>query len=337
MKQTLKIVIPMAGWGTRMRPHTWSKPKPLVGVAGKPSFDHLMDMFQTIPVNFEIEYVFIISPFLGEQIPLYVQKHYPSIKANYIVQEEMKGQSHTIWLSRHLIKGPTIVIFSDTLLETDFSFLSNFQLDGAAWVKPVPDPRRFGVAMVDADQGIQKLIEKPTDLKNNLVVVGCYFFKEGTELVNAVNEQIEHDIQLKGEYFLADAINILLKQGKKMVAQPVEVWLDTGTIEATLETNRYMLDHGKDNSVFAAMNSNIKVISPVFVHPSAQVNNSIIGPHVSVGANCIIENSIISNSIVDEGSEVRKTALDNSFIGRNTKVDGTPKTINIGDNSILNI
>jgi len=263
LKRTLKIVIPMAGWGTRMRPHTWSKPKPLVGVAGKPSFDHLMDMFQTIPVDFDIEFVFIISPYLGEQIPVYIEKHYPSIKANYIVQDEMKGQSHAIWLSRKLIEGPTIVIFSDTLLDTDFRFLSTFQYDGVAWVKPVPDPRRFGVAVLDANQYIQKLIEKPTELENNLVVVGCYYFKNGSDLVEAVDRQIEENIQLKGEFFLADAINLMLKGGSKMTTQPVEVWLDTGTIEATLETNRFLLDHGKDNSSEATQIPNVQVISPV--------------------------------------------------------------------------
>lgn len=337
MKQTLKIVIPMAGWGTRMRPHTWSKPKPLVGVAGKPSFDHLMDMFKTIPANFEIEYIFIISPFLGEQIPIHVKNNYPNIRANYIVQDEMKGQSHTIWLSRHLVSGPTMVIFSDTLLETDFSFLSDFQADGAAWVKPVPDPRRFGVAVVGADNFITKLIEKPTDISNNLVVVGCYFFKKGEELVSAVDEQIDRSIQLKGEYFLADAINIMLERGAKLTTENVEVWLDTGTIDATLETNRFMLDHGKDNSAQAGLELDAHIIPPVFVHPSAKIQNSIIGPHVSIGANCVIEQSIISNCIVDEGSEVINIALDSSFIGRNTRVEGNPKTINIGDNSILHI
>lgn len=337
MKQTLKIVIPMAGWGTRMRPHTWSKPKPLVGVAGKPSFDHLMDMFDTIPADFEIEYIFIISPFLGEQIPIHVKNNYPDIKAHYIVQDEMKGQSHTLWLSRHLVSGPTVVIFSDTLLETDFSFLSDLQTDGAAWVKPVPDPRRFGVAVVGSENYITKLIEKPSDVTNNLVVVGCYYFAKGEELVSAVDEQIDRSIQLKGEYFLADAINIMLERGAKLITKNVEVWMDTGTIDATLETNRYMLDHGKDNSAQAAQDPDTHVIPPVFVHPTARIEHSIIGPHVSIGANCVVERSIISNSIVDEGSEVVKTSLDSSFIGRNTRVEGNPKVINIGDNSILHI
>ena len=337
MANNLKIVIPMAGWGTRMRPHTWSKPKPLVGVAGKPSLDHLMDMFTSIPKNISVEYIFIIGPFLGEQIPVYIRKHYPHIKASYIVQEEMKGQSHTIWLARHLLSGPMMVVFSDTLLETDFGFLANETNDGVAWVKAVPDPRRFGVAELNQQNLINKLIEKPQTIENNLAVVGCYYFKSAENLVSAVDEQIKRDIQLKGEYFLADAINIMLENGAKMRTEHVEVWLDTGTIEATLQTNQFMLDHGKDNSAEAAKLNDVKVIAPVFIHPSAKVTGSVIGPHVSVGADCEVSQCIISNSILDEGSSVSNCALDGSFIGRNARVDGQSKTINIGDNSSIKL
>ena len=189
---TTKIVIPMAGLGTRLRPQTWSKPKPLVSVAGKPTFDHLMDMFQSIPEPENTEFIFIIGPYLGEQIPVYVKKHYPHVRAHYVVQEEMKGQSHTVWLARHLIKGPTIVVFSDTLLETDFSFLLKEKLDGVAWVKAVPDPRRFGVAEVNSDGLIQRLIEKPKTMENNLALVGCYFFKKGEDLVLEVGTVRRH-------------------------------------------------------------------------------------------------------------------------------------------------
>lgn len=140
MTDTLKIIIPMAGWGTRMRPHTWSKPKPLVSVAGRTSFDHLMDMFKTVPNPENTEYIFIIGPFLGEQIPVYVQKNYPHITAHYVVQEEMKGQSHALWLARHHLKGPTIMVFSDTLLETDFSFLAQEECDGVAGLRRYPTP-----------------------------------------------------------------------------------------------------------------------------------------------------------------------------------------------------
>ncbi len=337
MANHLKIVIPMAGWGTRMRPHTWSKPKPLVGVAGKPSLDHLMDMFKSIPKSISVEFIFIIGPFLGEQIPVYIRKHYPHIKASYIVQEEMKGQSHTIWLARHLLSGPMMVVFSDTLLETDFGFLASEANDGVAWVKAVPDPRRFGVAELNQQNQINKLIEKPQSIENNLAVVGCYYFKSAENLVSAVDEQIKRDIQLKGEYFLADAINIMLEHGARMRTEHVDVWLDTGTIEATLQTNQFMLDHGKDNSADASKQNDVKVIAPVFIHPSAKVTGSVIGPHVSVGADCEVSHCIISNSILDEGSAVSNCALDGSFIGRNARVDGQSKTINIGDNSSIKL
>ncbi len=337
MAETLKIIIPMAGWGTRMRPQTWSKPKPLIGVAGKPSFDHLMDMFSTIPSPENAEYIFIIGPYLGEQIPVYVKKHYPNVKAHYVVQEEMKGQSHTVWLARHLLNGPTILVFSDTLLETDFSFLADEASDGVAWVKAVPDPRRFGVAETDSDGHIVRLIEKPQTMENNLAVVGCYYFKKGENLVAAVNEQMKRGIQLKGEYFLVDAINIMIDNGAQMRTNSVDVWLDTGTIEATLETNVYMLEHGRDNSAEAALRQGVTIVPPVFIHSTARVEGSVIGPHVSLSADCEVTGCIIRNSILDDGAGVTDSVLDGSFIGRHAKVEGRPKTINIGDNSSVQI
>lgn len=337
MTETLKIIIPMAGWGTRMRPQTWSKPKPLIGVAGKPSFDHLMDMFKTIPDPKNAEYIFVIGPFLGEQIPVYVKKQYPQIKAHYVVQEEMKGQSHALWLARHLLSGPTIMVFSDTLLDTDFSFLAEEESDGVAWVKAVPDPRRFGVAEVDKDGGILRMIEKPQSMENNLALVGCYYFKHGEDLVQAINEQMKRGIQLKGEYFLVDAINIMIDHGAKMRTNAVDVWLDTGTIEATLETNTYMLEHGRDNSTEAALREGITIIPPVFIHPSAKVEASVIGPHVSISLDCEVSGCIIRNSILDDGAGVTDSVLFGSFIGRHAKVEGNPRTVNIGDNSSVQI
>ena len=337
MTETLKIIIPMAGWGTRMRPQTWSKPKPLIGVAGKPSLDHLMDMFQTIPAPEKTEYIFVIGPFLGEQIPIYIKKQYPNIKAHYVMQEEMKGQSHALWLARHLLSGPTIMVFSDTLLDTDFSFLATEESDGVAWVKAVPDPRRFGVAEVDQNGNILRMVEKPQGKENNLALVGCYYFKRGEDLVLAINEQIKRDIQLKGEYFLVDAINLMIDHGAKMRTNSVEVWLDTGTIEATLETNKYMLDHGRDNSQEAAQREGVTIMPPVYIHPTAKVVASVIGPHASVSSDCEVSNCIIRNSILDDGAEVTDAVLDGSFIGRQAKVEGRPRTINIGDNSSVQI
>jgi glucose-1-phosphate thymidylyltransferase len=296
-----------------------------------------MDMFKSIPDPENTEYIFIIGQHLGEQIPVYVKKQYPHVKANYVVQEEMKGQSHALWLARHLLNGPTIMVFSDTLLETDFSFLGEEKSDGVAWVKAVPDPRRFGVAEVNQDGSIVRLIEKPQSKENNLALVGCYYFKKGEELIRAINEQMKRGIQLKGEYFLVDAINIMLDNGAQMRTQSVDVWLDTGTIEATLETNRYMLEHGRDNSAEAATRKDVTIIPPVYIHPTATVEGSVVGPHVSVSSDCEVIGCVIRNSILDDGAAVTDSVLDGSFIGRQARVEGHPKTINIGDNSSVEL
>jgi glucose-1-phosphate thymidylyltransferase len=211
MTETLKIFIPMAGWGTRMRPHTWSKPKPLVSVAGKTSLEHLLDMFRTLPEPGNVEYVFIVGPYLGElQVPSFIQKNYPDLNAHYVVQREMKGQSHALWLAREHMRGPMLVVFSDTLMETDFSFLAHEEADVVAWVMPMPDPRRFGVAEVGSEGWVKRFIEKPQTMDNNLVVVGCYYFKSAEKLLAAIEEQMQRGIMMKGEYFLTDTISLMI-------------------------------------------------------------------------------------------------------------------------------
>src|SRR5688572_66271 len=337
MTETLKIFIPMAGWGTRMRPHTWSKPKPLVSVAGKASLDHLLDMFATLPDPKNTEFVFIIGPFLGAQIPVYIEKNYPEIKAHYVLQEEMKGQSHALWLTREHMHGPMMMIFSDTWLDTDFSFIAEEKSDGVAWVKAVEDPRRFGVAEVNAKGEIIRLIEKPESIENNLALVGCYYFKNSEKLLSAIDEQMQRGVELKGEYFLADAINIMIEHGAQMRVHKVETWLDTGTIDATLETNAYMLAHGRDNSQEAAKRPGVMVLPPVFIHPSAKVEASVIGPHVSISQGCEVNGSVIQNTILDDEAAITNSVLERSFIGRQARVDGRATSLNIGDNSSVQL
>jgi len=333
MSQPFKIVIPMAGYGSRLRPHTWVRPKPLLPLAGRKVIDYALDQFKTLPGLEKAEYVFIVSTNQGDQIQKYIKASHPDKTVHFILQEEMKGQSHALWQAREYLHGPMLMSFSDTLIETDLAFLKNETADAIAWVKPLDDPRRFGVIELDAQGWATRLVEKPTDCSNNLVLVGFYYFREGEQLVQAIEEQVRRGKSLKGEFFLADAINIYLEQGLKMRKEQITVWLDAGIPEAVLETNRYMLDHGLDGGTLPPSKPGVGIIPPVHIASGVTLESVVIGPHVSLAKGCSLKNVIIRDSIVDEGAVVENTILEHSLIGRNTEIKGKAVRFNISDNS----
>lgn len=335
-KKSLRVVIPMAGLGTRLRPHTWSKPKQLVSLAGKSVLDHLLNSISTIPDTFEIEIICIVG-YLGDMIEEYMRAHYPHVNTRFVVQEDPRGQSHAIKLAEEYLSGQMIVVFADTLIEADLSTLGSENIDGIAWVKPTPDPRRFGVAEPDEMGFVKRLVEKPTDIKNNLVVVGFYYFKEAEALLSAIDKQMDLGIQLKGEFYLVDAINLMLDRGMKMRIEKIDTWLDAGTREALLETNQYYLDHGRDNSNQAIKSQDTLIIPPVYIHPDAKVEHSIIGPYTSISTGCKIRSSIIKNSILEEDVLAEGISLVDSLIGRRAHLTHQATSLNIGDDSVMEI
>jgi len=333
---SLKVVIPMAGLGTRLRPHTWSKPKQLVSVAGKTVLDHVLDSLDSLPNPKEIELVAIVG-YLGDQIEEHIRTQYPDLISHYVLQENPRGQSHALKLAEAYLHGPLLIVFADTLIQSDLSFLKDESAGAVAWVKAVPDPRRFGVAEIGKDGYVTRLIEKPKDKNNNLAVVGFYYFEDGEQLVSAIDEQMTRNLQLKGEFFLVDAINIMLERNLKMRTQQVDIWLDAGTPEALLETNRYLLENGRDNSHEAQERKGIVIIPPVYIHPSAHVDGSIIGPYVSLDAGCKVKHSIIRDSILEQEAQANGVILETSLVGRRAALHRRAGVINAGDNTVITL
>jgi glucose-1-phosphate thymidylyltransferase len=327
--ETIKIAIPMAGFGTRLRPHTWSKPKPLVPIAGKTVLDFVLDQFQTLPQSIKKEFVFIVGPNQLEQIRAYMECEYPDLTVDYAVQLEMQGQSHALYAAKEFLTGPMLMTFSDTLIKTDLSALPNETLDGIAWVKSVPDPRRFGVAVVNQDQKIKELIEKPEDASNNLAVVGFYYFKSGEALIKAIETQMAANTMLKNEYFLVDAINVMLSEGAAFKVREVDTWLDAGTVDAVLETNAILLDG--QPSTPAEKFPLAQIIPPVSIADSAKISHAVIGPYVSIGPDCVIERAIIEDTIISSGSEIKNVICSHSLIGENVVWHGQGQKTNLGD------
>lgn len=324
----MKVIILTAGLGTRLRPHTFSKPKPLVNVAGKPMLAHILDSLPPLVID---ELVFVTG-YLGHQIEEFVKTQY-NYPTRFLVQNELRGQAHAIHLAREVVSGPTLIVFGDGIFTADLSTLNRPTEEGVIFVQEVEDPRRFGVAVVE-DGTITKLVEKPDTPVSNLAVIGVYFVPEAERLLAAIDHIMEHGLQTKGEFYLADALQVMINNGERFVPQQVEVWKDCGTPAALLDTNRYLLEHGR--SYVGNMTRSI-VVPPVYISESAHIENSVIGPYVSVAAGATIRDSRITNSIINAGAHIQTVTLEKSLIGADAYVDGSFQSLNVGDASDIRI
>lgn len=320
----MKVIIPTAGLGTRLRPHTYSKPKPLVSVAGKPVLGHILDSLIRLPID---EMIFITG-YLGNQIEEYVQKHY-KIPSRFIEQTELRGQAHAIYLAREFVSGPTIILFVDTIVEADLSQLEQTDVDGMIYVKEVEDPRRFGVALVE-NGSITKLIEKADPPVSNLAMIGMYYLRDAQWLMRAIEVMMLRNIQTKGEFFLTDALQLMIEGGARFTAEPVSVWEDCGKPETLLQTNRYLLDHGRAH---VGPSEGSIIIPPVYIDDRARVSNSIIGPYVSIAAGAVVQDSIVRDSIINVNAEINSATLRGSLIGDAAVLEGAFLELNVGDSS----
>jgi glucose-1-phosphate thymidylyltransferase len=326
----MKVIIPLAGFGTRLRPHTYTKPKPLVNVAGKPVLGHILDKL----IDLDMEEIIFIVGYLGQQIQDYVESHY-DFKAHYVEQKEMLGQAHAIHLARDYVSGEGLIIFVDTIFETDLHRLAATEADGVVYVKEVEDPRRFGVVVVE-DGRIVRLIEKPDSTEHNLAIIGVYDIKDMGWLMRAIGRLMDEGITTGGEFYLADALQLMIDEGAQFLAEPVDVWEDCGKPETVLETNRYLLDHGHDNGLDTASEDSF-IIPPVHIDPTARIVRSIVGPYVTIAPHCEVRNSLIRDSIVDEGAHIVDAMLEHSLIGKEALVRGQYQKLNVGDSSSVDL
>lgn len=329
----MKLILPVAGKGTRLRPHTFTKPKSLVRVAGKTVLQHVLDGLDKINID---EFI-IITDENGHIIQKYIERNYPGLNATYITQTELLGPAHAVSLASPRIKDgdDVLVVFNDTLFVTDLTKIPVLcrDFDGLIYSKEVEDPKRFGVNVMK-DNVIVDMIEKPDKPVSNLAQVGMYYMKNGKTFMEYINKTIKQDLRVKGEFYLPEVFKLMIKDGFKLGAPEIEEWLDCGKPETLLQTNRFLLERAKGNHIFI---EGCVIIPPVSIHKTAEVTHSVIGPYVSVAENCKITNSIIKNSVINPNSVLNNTMLEESLVGDEVMLTGQLQKMNIGDNSMIDL
>ena len=314
-------IIPVAGEGTRLRPHTYSVPKVLMSVAGKSMISHILDRL----VDSGVEDVVFIIGHMGAEVREFVKRNY-DFNARFIEQPERKGLGHAVYLAKDAVPpGPVLIVLGDTLFRADLGEVLRSPVSLIA-VKKTDDPRRFGIVKLDGKK-VVGIVEKPADPPTDLAVIGIYYLTDSGALFDCLDEIVSRGVKTKGEYQLTDALALMTDRGERLEVFTVDGWYDCGKRETLLQTNRELLD-------LEAQKVRIEgsvVLDPVAIHPRADVVSCVVGPYVSVAKGSRIRNSIVRNSILEEDSNVEDSLLDGSLIGRGCSVKGRPETLNIGD------
>ncbi len=322
----MDVILPVAGLGSRLRPQTWTKPKPLVSVAGKAMLSHVMDRVLLA----EPDSIIFITGFLGEQIESWARATL-DVPLAFVEQPVMRGQTDAILKARGLAQNDALILFPDMLFEADFRGLADGDAEVVMFTKVVEDPSALGIAVVEGDR-ITRLVEKPQEPISNLAVIGIYYVKDMNALYSAIDEQMERGISLKNEFFIADAIQIMIDRGVKVVSRTVTAWEDCGSVDNLLGTNRYMLDR---LTTSAPTSPTSVIVEPSIVADDAILEYSIVGPYASIGPGSVIRNSRIQNSVLEEQAFVEDSRLNASIVGRRARVVGLSGSVNIGDDGTV--
>lgn len=327
----MNLIVPMAGKGKRLRPHTLTTPKPLIPIAGKPIVQRLVEDIAAVTPE-KIENIgFVVGDF-GDEVEERLLEIATSVGAqgHIFYQKEALGTAHAVHCAYDLLKGHVTVAFSDTLFKASFTL--DTESDGIIWVKQVEDPSAFGVVNLDANGVIKEFVEKPSEPISDLAIIGIYYFKDGDQLRHQLDHIIHDRIMASGEYQLTTALENLKQEGVKFTTGTVDEWLDCGNKKVTVESNgRYLGFIGKNTIAESAVLEGSVIIPPVFVGANALVRNSVIGPFVSIGDKTTVEDSVIKDSLVQNHSTLNGVNLSNSMIGNHVLMEGQSMNVSLGD------
>lgn len=333
----MKIIIPMAGRGSRLRPHTLTTPKPLIPIAGKPIVHRLVEDIAKVCSEKIEEIAFVIGDFGAEvEADLIAIAEKLGAKGTICHQLEPLGTAHSIWMAKEVLEGPVVVAYADTLFRADFKL--DMESDGVVWVKQVENPSAFGVVKLDENEVITDFVEKPKEFVSDLAIIGIYFFSDGQKLYKEIEYIIDNNITVGGEYQLTDALENMRAKGDKFTLGKVDEWMDCGNKAVTVDTNSRVLNLDKED--YTAINPNAIVensliIPPCFIGDGVVIKDSKVGPNVSLGNGTIVESSNIDNSLIQENSVIKNANLSDSMIGNHAKYYGVSRSISLGDYSEL--